>query len=498
MNRMLLGTSSIVLALAMGVPAVAQVSPPKDPSSGGPRVIETRIGTLDFSHDFANGIPTKATAEKLYDELDFQRACQAYIWGLGPVSMMEWEREAAQKFGAGNLDLVAYTTYDQKLGIPTANATTPYLCAFCNLGDTGPLVIEYPAGATAGLVNDFWHAIVSDLGIPGPDRGEGGKYLVVGPGQSVNVGSDYRVIKSSTLSIFWGTRILDKDPDVERRILESFRVYPYSERANPPAMRILSAGTGWLGAQPRGMAFWERLAEFIDREPVAERDRLIVAMLKPLGIEKGKPFQPDARQRKLLTEAAVVGEAMAKVISFDKRFEGARYWPERHWKELMMVHPTQRTEHYDQLDERAAYCYEAFSTSMAMVSRTPGVGQAYLGGYTDARGDALDGAKTYRLRVPAGVPAKNFWSVTVYDVSTRCLIDNPQRRADRSSRQADLIKNDDGSIDLYVGPQAPDGFEQNWIPSVPGRAWFCYFRLYAPTEAHFDRTWNLPDFEVMK
>jgi hypothetical protein len=461
--------------------------------------VNTRIGPLEFSHDFANGIPTEASVETIRDEMDFHRATQVYLWGMGPVSMVEWQREAEEKFGAGNTDLVAYGSYQEKLGIPTANATTPYLAGFTNLSETGPLVIEIPPGPTAGLVNDFWHRSVIDMGVTGPDKGKGAKYLIVGPGQTVEASDDYRVVKSGTLHIFWGTRILDPDPVAAKALRAGFRVYSYSQRKNPPTMRIINAGDDkkWLGNQPRGMAYWDNLAAFVLSEPVAERDRLFFAMLKPLGIEKGKPFQPNERQKKILMDAALVGEAMAKVNSFDKRFEGARYWEGKHWEELMMVHPTQRTANYEQLDERAAYQYEAFSTSMAMISKTPGLGQAYLAAYRAKDGDALDGSKTYRLRVPADVPAKNFWSMTIYDIKTRCLIDNPQRKADRSSRH-DLVKNSDGSIDLYVGPKPPSGFEDNWVPSVSGQAWFCYFRLYGPTEAHFDRTWTLPDFEEVK
>ena len=459
--------------------------------------VKTRIGELTFSHDFVDGIPSEASRKKLYDELDFQRATQAYIWGLGPVSMLQWEKDAAEKFGATGIDLVSYKTYRQKLGILTANATTPYLCAFTNLAETGPLAIEIPAGPTAGLVNDFWHRTVADLGLTGPEKGEAVKVLVLGPGQEVEDTKGYRVVRSSTFGIFWGTRILDRDPANAKRILDG--IQGYSLAKGPAARgRVITPPDNkpWAtSTQPRGLQYWRLLAEFIEREPVHERDKLILAMLRPLGIEKGKAFEPDARQRQLLIEAALVGEAMAKTNSFDKRFAGARFWEDAHWKELMMIHPTGTTSpHWDQLDERAAYIYEAFSTSMAMISRTPGVGQAYLGGYTDKAGRALDGAKTYRLRVPANVPAKNFFSLTLYDVSTRCLIDNPQQRADRSSRH-DLVKNKDGSIDLYVGPEAPEGFERNWIPSVPGRAWFAYFRLYGPLQPHFDRTWKLPDFE---
>ena len=480
---------SIIFMLAlMGVPTISFAE-----------TINSRIGNLEFSHDFINGLPTKETTQKLFDEMDFQRATQAYIWALGPVSMMEWQREAAQKFGAGNLDIVRYATYQEKLGILTANATTPYLITFSNLAETGPLVFEIPAGATAGLANDYWHAIIGDMGLTGPDKGKGGKYLIVGPGQSVEAEKDYRVLHSSTLGIFFGTRILNNDPKEGEALLKAIRIYPYAKRNNPAPTKIVNIpkGTKWLGFQPRGLAYWERLAEFINREPVHERDRLIMAMLKPLGIEKGKPFKPNERQKNILLEAAILGEAMAKANSFHKRFDGAKYFAKSHWEELMMVHPTQHTEHYDQLDERAAYQYEAFSTSMAMISKTPGVGQAYLGGYVDGKGNALDGSKTYRLHVPASVPAKNFWSLTIYDVATRCLIDNPQEKADRSSRH-DLVKNADGSIDLYVGPKAPKGFENNWVPSVKGKAWYSYFRLYGPTEEHFDKTWLLPDFELVK
>jgi len=490
--------TGILLSLTFLVFACNQ--PGNGSTTEGTVAVETRIGTLEFSHDFENGIPTEESVEKLFNEMDFQRACQAYLWGLGPASFMVWQSEAKEKFGAGNLDIVSYATYEHKLGILTANATTPYLAGFTNLAETGPLVIEVPVGPTAGLVNDFWHRNVTDMGITGPDRGKGARYLILGPGQSVESESGFRVVHSSTLNIFWGTRILDPDPAKAVALRKQFRAYPYSSRLNPPEMRMITPedGVSWLGVQPRGIQYWQVLSEYINREPVQERDRLIMAMLKPLGIEKGKPFNPTERQKKILIEAALVGEAMAKANSFDKRFAGARYWPDRYWDELMMVHPTQKTENFDQLDERAAYTYEASTTSMAMISKTPGRGQAYLGCYRDKKGNGLDGSKTYRLRIPAVVPAKNFWSLTVYDVATRCLIDNPQRQADRSSRQADLVKNDDGTIDLYIGPKAPEGFEKNWVPSVPGKGWFAYFRLYGPTEAHFDKTWKLGDIELVK
>jgi hypothetical protein len=222
-------------------------------------------------------------------------------------------------------------------------------------------------------------------------------------------------------------------------------------------------------------------------------------MLKPLGIEKGKPFKPDERQKKILTEAAIVGEAMAKASAFRKRFKGTSYRPDAQWE--YVVPPgfavDQDVENSTQFEERTALLYEAVCLSSGVVSKTPGVGSAYLGAYQSRDGHAFDGGNTYRLRVPPNAPAKQFWSVTLYDIDTRCLIQNKEQIADRSSRQ-DLVKNTDGSVGLYFGPTAPKGFEKNWIPTVPGKAWFAYFRLYAPTEPYFDKSWPLLDIEKLK
>ena len=292
-------------------------------------------------------------------------------------------------------------------------------------------------------------------------------------------------------------RILETDPEKAERLQKQLRFYPYAQRENPPPNRVMRpGGKKYSQAQPRGLAYWERLADALNREPVQERDRMMMAMLRPLGIEKGKPFNPNERQKKILTEAALVGEAMAKANDFDKRqMELSHYKDGVQWHLSLALDPSQEAEFYTQLDERAAWFYEAATTSKAMVTRTAGVGQVYLGSYKDKDGNWLDGANSYRLHIPPDAPVKQFWSLTVYDVDTRSLIENRRRIADRSSRQPDVLRNADGSVDLYVGPTAPKGFEKNWIPSVPGRAWFAYFRLYAPTETHFNRMWTLSDFE---
>ena len=185
---------------------------------------------------------------------------------------------------------------------------------------------------------------------------------------------------------------------------------------------------------------------------------------------------------------------MAQANTFAKRFPDARYWPDRQWfLAIDLDDSAQRGADYDQLLERAAWFYEAVSFSAAMKSQTPGVGQAYLGGYTDRNGDWLDGARDYTIHIPADPPAKLFWSFTVYDADTRCLINNNQQRGDRGSRDHDLATNDDGSVDLYFGPTPPQGKETNWVQTIPGRHWFSYFRFYGPLQPYFDRSWKLGD-----
>jgi len=477
---------SLTLMMLISSYAVAQVA------------IGTRIGTLEFTHDFENGYPTDQTVAKLHEEMDFQRATQAYLWSLPLVSFATWQKAHEVTFGAKSGEVVVYDNYVAKLGILTANATTPYIISWFNLAETGPLVVEMPAGLAAGFADDMWQRPLIDMGQTGPDRGNGGTYVIAGPGQEAELPAGAYLAESSTMNVFWGFRALDKDPAKADALLKALRIYPLSAAANPPATRIVDiSGIRWSSTSPRGMAYWESLHAIIEREPVHERDRFFMAMLKPLGLEKGKPFTPNEQQTKLLTEAALVGEAMAKANDFEKRMDAAHYADGRRWHFALVLDPSQRAEFYDQLDERAAWFYEAVTTSSGMVTKTPGVGQVYLGTYKDESGNWLDGAKTYRLHIPAEAPVEQFWSMTVYDLDTRCLIDNPTQQADRSSRM-DLVTNDDGSVDLYVGPKAPEGLERNWVQTVPGKAWFSYFRLYGPTQEHFDRTWILPDFQEVK
>ena len=417
-----LSVVAILAAISMGATVHAET-------------VDTRIGKLDFEL----GVPTKETVTKLYDEMDFQRACQLYLWALPAVNVAQAILYGEFVAGAHDGDVVIFEGYRNLSGVLTANVTTPYVSGGMDLAASRP-----GGGGRARRVSSpdrRWTSgsgLLTDFGVTGPDKGKGGKYLFVGPGQEAPQTKDAMVLRSPTFGVMFYYRALDPDPVKAEAVKKGVRVYPWSQRENPPATRYLTPDPDkvtQMPAMPRGMEYWERLAQVIEREPMEDRDRFFVAMLKPLGIEKGKPFKPDARQKKILTEAAFVGEAMAKANDFDKRFEGARYRPDTHWDYVIMADPAQDLPGYSQLDERAAYFYEGIFLTRAMISKTPGFGQAYLGGYRDKDGHAFDGGQSYHLHVPPNPPAKQFWSVTLYDVDTRCLIQNKEQIADRSSRQ---------------------------------------------------------------
>ena len=488
--------ASAIVALTACAPTTleAQEDPnaPLLPTTGG---VETRLGVLEL----ANGYPTAQTAQKVFDDIDYQRACQAYLWALPLMAMEQWQNEHLVKFDAGKCDYVDYITFQDKLGLLTANATTPYIMAFPNLKETGPLVLEVPAGATAGGFTDFWQRPITDSGQTGPDKGAGGKYLILGPDDPDMQPEGYYVFRSPTVNIWSAHRALESDPIKARALVDGLKIYPYSQRANPtPTRHVSPDGRKWSGVQPRGLDYWEGLSKIINEEPVHERDRMIMGMLQPLGIEKGKPFAPTERQKKILLDASRTGEVMARTIAYEKRFQGAKVWPNKHWDiSLFLKETNQEAQYHTQLDERTSWFYEAVGVSVGMMGRTVGFGQLYLEAAKDNQGQWLNGSNSYHLKVPKDAPVAQFWSVTVYDNETRCFVDTGVQ-PDRSSRN-DIVKNADGSVDLYFGPTAPSGKPaSNWIQTLPGKGWFAYFRLYGPTQAYFDRTWELPDIEPIR
>jgi len=457
--------------------------------------IKSRISDIKLD----NGYPTDKTAKKIYEEIDFQRACQAYLWALPLMGVRNMQLDIKSRFGVGNFDFIDFISFQDKMGMLTPNATTPYSMAYPSMKDTGPLVVEIPPGPTAGGIADFWQRPISDTGQTGPDKGAGGKYLVLGPNDPDMNPKGYFVVRSPTVNVWIAQRALDPDLEKAKATIAAFKVYPYKLKDSPPPAKHISPnGKAWEGQQATGLKFWQDLSDIIQEEPVHERDRMMLGMLQPLGIEKGKPFNPTEAQKKILIDASQVGEVMARTIAYEKRFAGVKVWPNRRWEtSLYLKEVNQEAPSHTQFDERSSWFYEAIGVSVGMMGRTVGAGQVYLEATKDAKGNWLEGGKTYTMHVPPNVPVAQFWSFTIYDNETRTFV-NTGTLPDRSSR-ANIVKNTDGSVDLYFGPKVPSGKpESNWIKTIPGRGWFSYFRLYGPLQAYFDRSFVLPDIEQIK
>ncbi len=463
----------------------------------GDETIRTPMGDIRLIDSYFDDDASK----RLYNEMDFQRAAQAYIWSTPQVSITTWRDNQKKDYGATNdTDFVVFESLKEKRGIVTANLTTPYIFNFTNL-KSGPIQIEYPAGQTAGGVLDFWQRPVFDLGLTGPDKGKGATYIVVGPeDDSAKYKKDgVHVFQSSTNNVFVGIRILDPDPAYYEKYVAGYKMGRVGGQLAPSRF-IRGKDVEWSATAPRGLAYWEKLAGIINEEPVREIDKAWTAMLAPLGIEKGKPFKPDARQRTALLKGAAMGELMTRNLQVNPRYVEP-YWKGTFWYKSFDFHIPQETTARAEIDERATWFYEAVGSTEGMVNPTPGAGQVYMTTKRDSKGRMLRADKTYKLHVPASVPVKQFWSVTLYSENTRRPYDNggkEVRDISLGSRTQGLRKNADGSVDLYVGPNAPKGFESNHLKTVRDDGWFVYFRLYAPEQAFFDKSFKLADFEMIE
>lgn len=461
------------------------------PSLTRAETVDTHIGKLELQV----GYPSTEAAAKLFDEMDFQRATQAFIWALPAVGFQALHVAQLNSFGAKDGDVTLFRDLKDKEGMLTPNITTLYAFSFWNMKERGPLVVAVPPGATAGGILDIWQRPLTDTGQTGPEKGQGAKFLILPPGSHDMKPDGYIVIHSPTMQLWFATRGLDPDPKAAEETIRKHKLYAWGDRNNPPPTKfIFVAGRSWVSNQPDNLDYWRYLSDLYQSEPVEERDRMMFAMLLPLGIEPSKPFKPDARQSQILNDAAKVGELMARTNAFDKRMPDATVYSGKHWEYANMVELDQEAKNYTQLDQRGSWFYEAIGESAGMQGRILGFGQVYLETSKDKSDNYLDGGKTYRMHVDTNPPVKQFWSITLYDNVTRGPVVTDQGAADLSSRKPDLVKNADGSVDVYFGPSKPSG-ASNWIKTNPGKGWFPYFRFYAPTEAYFDKSWQLNDIE---
>ncbi len=366
------------------------------------------------------------------------------------------------------------------------------------------MIVESPPNVL-GIVDDFWFRYVADLGNAGPDRGRGGKFLFLPPDYEGEKPEGYYVYQSSTYGniLLWRGFAVKGDPKpAVDSIKKHARVYPLSQAGNPRNARFVNvSGRAFNTIHANDFTFYEEVAQVVQEEPNGALDPETLGLLASIGIEKGKPFAPDARMKKILTEAVAVGNATARATLFAPRNRALYIYPddpESHWKTAFVggSHGFLRQEGVRDLDGRTLFFYYATMVTPAMTRKMVGAGSQYAIGDRDATGNSLDGSKTYKLTLPPDPPAKDFWSIVVYDNQTRSMLQSTKFPSLNSQRGVE--PNADGSFDIYFGPNAPAGKESNWIETIPRKGWNMLLRLYGPLEPWFDKTWRPGEIELVE
>ena len=497
-QRLLLSTT--VLACFAGLPASSEVSKAELESISIPDKVETSIGPLEFF----DGVPVGDTVDKVYDNLDLMRGLAAFLDNQGAASL-----HAMRMGNAGiGADASNKFTITEQLLQPeslylTGNTSTLYALGYMDLKKDGPLVIELPPGML-GFVDDAWFRFVENLGAIGPDKGKGGKYLMLPPDYQGAVPAGYFVIRTDTYSnlvFLRGSIAKGLEPAVEN-IKSNLKVYPLAQADNPPETEFVNfSGKSYNTIAPNDFSFFEGINQVVQEEPIDAIDSEARGLLAAIGIVKGQPFKPDARMKKLLGEAATFGNATARAITYQPRIDGVFIYPDTNsaWTTAYAnKNTTFETNGAMGLDARVLFYFNATGVTQAMAATTIGQGSDYALAYLDADKKPLDGSKTYKLRLPPDVPVNNFWAVTLYDTQTRSLLQTGQKFPTMGSQSEGSQKNADGSYDVYFAPEAPAGKEGNRLQTIPGKSWFTILRMYGPLEPWINKTWRPGEIELVK
>jgi hypothetical protein len=504
-----------------------------------PDTVQSRLGALEFR----DGAPSDETAALLYDHLDFVHGVEAFLGSIPGASMFALWRGFEAAGAEDNTFLLFSELMDSASVFLTGNCDTVYFWGFVDLSD-GPMVLDVPSvdapSGILGTIDDMWFRWVTDIGLPGPDRGEGGKYLLVGPGYDGPLpDSGYHVSHSRTsrVTVIGRAFMVDNDPAIPVEAIRSgFKVSPYVPGAGGTAVASFLAGDAPLGAAkpvpetkfieasgmemntlfPGDYGFWETIDGLVQEQPPEAGDPELLGLLASVGIVHGKPFAPDERMHKILEDAAVVGNATARTVTFAQRpEEGFDFYPGSQWSSALFVGgyefldpppeitaegvvPAGPSDGARKLDSRTNFFYMATGATPAMCMRLTGIGSQYIYAMRGGDGKFLDGARNYRLTLPADIPESRFWSVILYDRQTRSMLKTDQHLPRLGSQSGTVETNADGSTDLYFGPTAPAGKESNWLQTVPGKGWWPILRLYNPLQPFFDKSWRPSEIEPLE
>jgi hypothetical protein len=493
-------TKAVVLSLAItaGI-ALSGCSntAPYQYSDDEPRFIVTetinsRIGKLEFER----GFPTEETAEILFENRTFYRGIEV-VTQHNAAASMERRRQAYVEFGAGKANQVIITNEILRPNheFLTGNSETAYALTFLDMKVDGPTVVEAPAGML-GLVNDMWIRYVADIGVMGPDKGEGGKFLFIPPGYEGDIPDGYHVFTSKTYGAWLVLRSFIGEGGVKEATTryDDLKIYPLADIANPAPTELINMDNKEIyTVHSENYEFLEELGHLVENEHPDALSKDQKFLLASIGMEFGKPFNPDAKTRKTLEEAAKVGAAQLRANMWDFQGEGYTAYGQW-WNTFVGGSHTYDGHGYLDYDGMAVFHSMATGNTPAMVGKTVGAGSQYLSINRDSNAEYLDGGKNYKLNIAADVPVNNFWSIVVYDSDSRSMMITDQDFPSVNSL-SDPDMNADGSTDIYFSPTAPAGKENNWIQTLANKGWAAMFRFYGPLEPYFDQTWKLGDIE---
>ena len=460
-------------------------------------VFSERLGELRFF----DGMPSDETVNKVYDNLDFARGVEVFLQGI-PATSIYGLLEGLKGAGMGPFEVVITEQLLDARGLfLTGNSTTMYFSTEINL-KAEPVVLEVPP-MVLGMINDAYFRYVADIGLTGPDKGKGGKYLFVGPDYDGAIPDGYYVFRSKTYRHWLMSRAFVIDGDLEGAancIKRSLKIYPLSQAENPPEQTFVNiSGKHFNTIHANNFEFFHELDAVIQFEPADAFSPELVGFFASIGIKKGTPFAPDQRMKAILTDAVAVGNATARAISFAPRDKDIFYYPDRRWFAVFAGGSYEFLNEGERvLNGRTLFHYLATGITPAMARSSVGQGSAYALASQDNEGQYLDGGKTYRIVLPGPVPAQNFWSFTAYSSQHRSMLETDQKTAGIDSNSPSLQPNSDGSYTVWFGPTAPEGQEGNWVQTIAGKSWFTLMRLYGPLNPWFEKTWKPGDFEVVE